>query len=216
MSDINLLGSDVVAAESSDQLPADQAGSAVPPSGNGAAPRRRAGLSGMVMAELRQMAGQMGISNIAGMRKNDLISAIKVRQGTVPGQRRATAEQLPLDGPVAQTATETSGRTGTSTAARADTSPVGAHAQAPASEQHVAPGVASGSVVSDRPDSGRVESRTSVESPTPDQQDRSQQDQGQQGQGQQDRDQPDGDTDGADRSRNRRRRPVRGGEVTRT
>ncbi|MDQ2789718.1 MAG: Rho termination factor N-terminal domain-containing protein, partial [Actinomycetota bacterium] len=124
MSDINLLGSDVVAAESSDQRPADQAGNAAPASGNGAAPRRRAGLSGMVMAELRQMAGQMGISNIAGMRKNDLISAIKERQGDVPGQRRATTEQLPLDGPVAQTATQTSGHTGTPTVAvQADAPP---------------------------------------------------------------------------------------------
>ncbi|MGH3540002.1 MAG: Rho termination factor N-terminal domain-containing protein, partial [Pseudonocardiaceae bacterium] len=111
MSDINLLGSDVVAAESTDQRPADEAGSAAPSSGNGAAPRRRAGLSGMVMVELRQMAGQLGISNITGMRKNDLISAIKERQGTVPGQRRAAAEQLPLDGPVAHTASRTSGRT---------------------------------------------------------------------------------------------------------
>jgi transcription termination factor Rho len=174
----------------------------------------------MVMAELRQMAGQMGISNIVGMRKNDLISAIKERQGTVPGQRRAAAEQLPLDGPVAETATQTSGRTGTSTAAREDTQsapPTGVHTAAPAAEQHVAPAVSSS-----RLESGRVELPTPVESLTQGQQDRPKQDQdrpkqdqGQQDQGQQDQDQPDGDTDSADRSRNRRRRPVRGGEITR-
>ncbi|MGH3548279.1 MAG: Rho termination factor N-terminal domain-containing protein, partial [Pseudonocardiaceae bacterium] len=162
----------------------------------------------MVMAELRQMAGQMGISNIAGMRKNDLISAIRERQGDVPGQRRATTEQLPLDTPAAQTATLTSGHTGTPiVAVKADAPPAG---------QHIAPVVASASVVSDRPESGRVESLTSVEATAPDQQSRSQQGQGQQDRDQQDRDEPDGDADGADRSRSRRRRPVRGGEVTRS
>ena len=211
MSDINLLGSDVVAAESTDQRSADEAGSAEPTSGNGAAPRRRAGLSGMVMAELRQLAGQMGISNIAGMRKNDLISAIKERQGDVPGQRRAAAEQLPLDGPVAHTAGQTSGRT-----ARADAQaspPTEAHPDAPAVEQH-APAVASGRLEPGPVESGHVESLTTVESPTPDQQDQVRQDQAQQGRDQQEG-QPDGDADGADRSRNRRRRPVRGGEINR-
>jgi transcription termination factor Rho len=52
----------------------------------------------MVMTELRQLAGQLGVPSIAGLRKNELITAIKERQGTVPGQRRAVAEQLPLEG----------------------------------------------------------------------------------------------------------------------
>jgi transcription termination factor Rho len=166
----------------------------------------------MVMAELRQLAGQMGISNIAGMRKNDLISAIKERQGDVPGQRRAAAEQLPLDGPVAHTAGQTSGRT-----ARADAQaspPTEAHPDAPAVEQH-APAVASGRLEPGPVESGHVESLTTVESPTPDQQDQVRQDQAQQGRDQQEG-QPDGDADGADRSRNRRRRPVRGGETNRS
>src|SRR5918997_5898645 len=80
VSDINLLGNDVPASASSDPQPADKATSAVPTSDNGTAPRRRAGLSGMVLADLRKLAGQLGISGIAGMRKNDLISAIKERQ----------------------------------------------------------------------------------------------------------------------------------------
>jgi transcription termination factor Rho len=96
VSEINVLGSDVAA--SSDQRPAGEAGTSGLASDNGAAPRRRGGLSGMVMAELRQLAGQLGISDIAGMRKNELIAAIKERQGTVPGQRRVVAEQLPLEG----------------------------------------------------------------------------------------------------------------------
>ena len=212
VSDINLLGSDTVAAESADQRPADEAGSAVPASGNGAAPRRRAGLSGMVMAELRQLASQMGITNITGMRKNDLISAIKERQGAVPGQRRAAAEQLPLDAPVADSAGGTSGQT-----ARVDAQagpPAEVHSGAPAVEQQ-APAVALSRLEPGPVESSHVESPATVESQTPDQQDQVRQDLGQQGRDQQEG-QPDGDTDGADRSRNRRRRPVRGGEVTRT
>jgi transcription termination factor Rho len=212
VSDINLLGSDVVAAESADQRPADEAGSAVPSSGNGAAPRRRAGLTGMVMAELRQLASQMGISNITGMRKNDLISAIKERQGAVPGQRRVAAEQLPLDAPVPHTA----GRTSARTAAQVDVQagpPAEVHPDAPAVEQ--APAAASGRLEPASVESRHVESPTTVESQTPDQQDQARQDLGQPDRDQQEG-QPDGGPDGADRSRNRRRRPVRGGEVTRT
>ena len=40
------------------------------------APRKRGGLSGMVLAELRQLAGELNIPDIAGMRKGDLIAAI--------------------------------------------------------------------------------------------------------------------------------------------
>ena len=57
------------------------------------------------MAELRQLAGQLGVSAIAGMRKNELIAAIKEHQGAVPGQRRAVAEQLPLEGTGVSTTT---------------------------------------------------------------------------------------------------------------
>jgi transcription termination factor Rho len=44
-----------------------------------AAPRKR-GLTGMVLAELRQLAGELNIPDITGMRKGDLIAAIKERQ----------------------------------------------------------------------------------------------------------------------------------------
>jgi transcription termination factor Rho len=156
----------------------------------------------MVMVELRQLAGQMGISNVTGMRKNDLISAIKERQGAVPGQRRAAAEQLPLDGPVTQPDTQADARTATQTAARGDSQADPQVWRAPAAEQQVAPVVEPVPVESSR-----------VESPTPDAQDRVQQDRVQV---QQDGDQHEADTDGADRSRNRRRRPVRGGDAPRS
>ncbi|WP_455901611.1 transcription termination factor Rho [Rhodococcus gordoniae] len=43
--------------------------------------RRGAGLSGMVLAELRTLAAELGIKGTSGMRKGDLIAAIKERQG---------------------------------------------------------------------------------------------------------------------------------------
>ncbi|MDQ4009637.1 MAG: Rho termination factor N-terminal domain-containing protein, partial [Actinomycetota bacterium] len=76
--------------------------SSVTSSDNGTAPRRRGGLSGMVLADLRKLAGELGISGTAGLRKNDLISVIKERQGAVPRQRHADADQLPLESPVSQ------------------------------------------------------------------------------------------------------------------
>ncbi|MGW5051598.1 transcription termination factor Rho [Actinokineospora sp. NPDC004072] len=62
---------------------------------NGGAPRKRAGLSGMVLPELRELAGQLGITGIAGMRKGDLIAAIKERQG---GAAAPAPQELPLNG----------------------------------------------------------------------------------------------------------------------
>ncbi|ONI85332.1 transcription termination factor Rho [Actinosynnema sp. ALI-1.44] len=85
MSNTDLLSSDT-AAGTSDK--SQVAGS------NGGAPRRRAGLSGMVLAELRELAGTLGITGTTGMRKGDLIAAIKERQG---GSGGGTADTLPLD-----------------------------------------------------------------------------------------------------------------------
>jgi len=75
---------------------------------NGTAPRKRAGLSGMVLAELRELAGQLGLSGTAGMRKGDLIAAIKERQAS--GSPRANGRTAPSKGgqtelPVAAAAT---------------------------------------------------------------------------------------------------------------
>ena len=98
VSDINLLGNDVPAAASSDQQPAEQAVATASSSDNGTAPRRRVGLSGMVMADLRKLAGQLGISDTVGIRKNDLIAAIRQRQDIAPSRRHPDADQLPLEG----------------------------------------------------------------------------------------------------------------------
>ncbi|MEC3980203.1 transcription termination factor Rho [Amycolatopsis sp. H20-H5] len=66
--------------------------------GTTTAPKRRTGgLSGMVIAELRQLAGELGVGETTGMRKGDLIAAIRERQGK--SKRRVAGDNtLPLDG----------------------------------------------------------------------------------------------------------------------
>ena len=46
--------------------------------------RKRGGLTGMVLAELRQLAEELNISGTTGMRKGDLIAAIKESQASTP------------------------------------------------------------------------------------------------------------------------------------
>ncbi|MDI5982197.1 Rho termination factor N-terminal domain-containing protein, partial [Amycolatopsis magusensis] len=94
MSNTDLLSGDAATGESSAE-----------PQANGtAAPKRRpGGLSGMVIADLRSLAGELGISDTAGMRKGDLIAAIRERQGKTKRRTSAaatatTADTLPLDG----------------------------------------------------------------------------------------------------------------------
>ncbi|MFV9452494.1 transcription termination factor Rho [Rhodococcus sp. NM-2] len=57
--------------------------------------RRGAGLSGMVLTELRTLAGELGIKGISGMRKGDLIAAIKERQGGSSAPAAAATEAAP-------------------------------------------------------------------------------------------------------------------------
>jgi transcription termination factor Rho len=158
----------------------------------------------MVMADLRKLAGQMGIPHISGMRKNDLIAAIKERESPARGQRRVTVEQLPLDGANPQAGARTDAQT-----------------RVPAAEQPPATGQQSVAVA----DPGRVEplppAQQDQDQPDWDQQDRDQSDRDQSDRDQSDRDQSDRDqsdrdTDGVDRSRNRRRRPIRGGDAPRS
>jgi transcription termination factor Rho len=74
-------------------------GAAAESNGAAAAPKRRTGgLSGMVIAELRQLAGELGVGETTGMRKGDLIAAIRERQGKTKKRAAGTAETLPLEG----------------------------------------------------------------------------------------------------------------------
>ncbi|WP_086668839.1 transcription termination factor Rho [Lentzea kentuckyensis] len=91
MSNTDLLSSDVAAASGSG---AEENALSTP--SNGTTPRRRAGLSGMVLAELRELAGQLGITGTAGLRKGDLIAAIKEKQGAgAPAARVAEKSEKP-------------------------------------------------------------------------------------------------------------------------
>jgi len=65
---------------------------------NGTSGRRRAsGLSGMLLPELKQMAGGLGIKGVGGMRKSQLVDAIKAAQaGIQAGSRTAVT---PPDAP---------------------------------------------------------------------------------------------------------------------
>src|SRR6185312_3953050 len=66
---------------------------------NGTAPapkRTVGGLTGKTVAELRSLAGELGVGETTGMRKGDLIAAIRERQGKA--RKRAANETLPLEG----------------------------------------------------------------------------------------------------------------------
>ncbi|MFJ7216535.1 transcription termination factor Rho [Amycolatopsis sp. NPDC098790] len=66
---------------------------------NGTAPapkRTVGGLTGKTVAELRSLAGELGVGETTGMRKGDLIAAIRERQGK--SRKRPAAETLPLEG----------------------------------------------------------------------------------------------------------------------
>ena len=98
MSNTELLSSEAANGVS----PAGQQGSEQSTAGTSDAesngtPRRRGGLSGMVLAELRQLAGELGIDT-SGLRKGDLIAAIKEKQGGAAPQRsRSTKKQAPSE-----------------------------------------------------------------------------------------------------------------------
>ncbi|MGH8776944.1 MAG: Rho termination factor N-terminal domain-containing protein, partial [Jiangellaceae bacterium] len=60
--------------------------------------RRAAGLDGMVLAELQQLAGSLGITGTGRMRKGQLVDAIRTAQGGSP-----PASSTPPAAPVAET-----------------------------------------------------------------------------------------------------------------
>ncbi len=138
------------------------------------------------MADLRKLAGQLGISNTAGLRKNDLIAAIKQRQDTVPRQRHADADQLPLEGTVFQS--ERAGSQPERTAPQLEST---------ASQAGVQAGARTGAQTGAQTEAQTGEQQVTPSAPPLD-------------------DQQERDTDGVDRSRNRRRRPVRGGDAPRS
>jgi len=57
--------------------------------------RRRSGLNGMVLAELRGIASELGIKGISGLRKGDLIAAINDHGGAPKGAPKAAKTAAP-------------------------------------------------------------------------------------------------------------------------
>jgi transcription termination factor Rho len=90
--------------------------------------RRAAGLSGMVLSELQELASGLGIAGTARMRKNDLIAAIRDQQS---GSGQGT-----LDGTAAD-ANGAAGQTSARTRSRSASRPAGP----PAAEQPALPDV---------------------------------------------------------------------------
>ncbi|MFD9735673.1 transcription termination factor Rho [Umezawaea sp. NPDC059074] len=101
MSNTDLLSSDA-APEAAASSGAEENALSTP--SNGSAPRKRAGLSGMVLAELRELAGQLGINGTAGLRKGDLIAAIKEKQGGTSGRGSASTPPAKAEKPAAKVA----------------------------------------------------------------------------------------------------------------
>ena len=88
-------------SDTTDLLDAPATGSAEDGSADSSATKparkRSAGLSGMVLAELQGLAGELGISGTAKMRKGQLIEAIKERQdgGSGGADRQGTRRAQP-------------------------------------------------------------------------------------------------------------------------
>ncbi|TLW91991.1 transcription termination factor Rho [Saccharomonospora piscinae] len=94
MSNTDLLSGDAETQAAS----SDQGEQAPPSNGAAAAPKRKpGGLSGMVIAELRALATELGIGDTTGMRKGDLIAAIRERQGKTK-RGKPSAEEAKAEG----------------------------------------------------------------------------------------------------------------------
>jgi transcription termination factor Rho len=102
-------------SDTTDVLDAPATGTGDTSSAGTKAPRKRAtGLSGMVLAELQGLAGELGISGTAKMRKGQLIEAIKERQSG------GSASGAPTNGNHSSTTTSDAATSGTANGAAAD------------------------------------------------------------------------------------------------
>ena len=111
-----------------------------PVSGDADKPRRRrsSGLDGMVLAELQQLAGSLGITGTGRMRKSQLVDAIRTAQGgavaSAPAVAPASADTAAA---LARTPVAADGETAV-TATQTDAESVGASRQGSADEARLA------------------------------------------------------------------------------
>ncbi|WP_080737232.1 transcription termination factor Rho [Rhodococcoides fascians] len=96
--------------------------------------RRRAGLSGMVLTELRSLAGELGIKSISGMRKGDLIAAISERQSGAASAKSAKSDAPKSDAPKTRRAAASTPAVEDRPAAEAAPAPEVSTADAPATQ----------------------------------------------------------------------------------
>ena len=185
---------------------------------------RAASLTSMVLPELRALARQIGVEGASGMRKSELIAAIRERRGEggaakadgavapqTPPRRERRSASREAGGPEAKAAeaTEAKATEAKATEVKAD---VPATAAAPAEEAAAEP-------KTERPRNDRAKAeKPAAQQPDTRSEDRSDVDQ-QQGQGNRNNNGADGDDDGDGRGgrrgrrfRDRRRRGERGGE----
>jgi transcription termination factor Rho len=85
--------------------PAATTGDADAPVAKDAAPSERSGsLSGMVLPDLRALANQVGVKGASGMRKSELIAAIREQRGETNGSAQAVTEPAVNEPAVAEPA----------------------------------------------------------------------------------------------------------------
>jgi transcription termination factor Rho len=99
--------------------PTPSTGSETAPEAGRGAKRRAAGLAGMLLPELKQMAGGLGIKGVGGMRKSQLIDAIKAAQSG--GQPTAQSGGQSGGQPAAESRDARNGARGQATGAPAQT-----------------------------------------------------------------------------------------------
>ena len=192
-------------------------------SGRGRA-RRGEGLSGMVLPDLKALAGQLGIRGTSGMRKGDLVAAIAARQNGAGAA--APKQDAPRTSRGSKPATRSTGENGTAAGTNGHTSdpqlPLGDLARGPESRDTETGGASASSAdtrapaePAERSDQGQPEHGRADQAPS----EQGSSDQGRVGDGR-DRGPADtaadssGDSDDAGRSRRNRRGRRDGREFT--
>ncbi|MEP6563049.1 MAG: Rho termination factor N-terminal domain-containing protein, partial [Nakamurella sp.] len=87
--------------ETTESLDAPATGSTEAPTATKGRARKGEGLSGMVLTDLKALAGQLGIRGTSGMRKGDLVAAIAARQngaGASSSTDTTTAKRRSVNG----------------------------------------------------------------------------------------------------------------------